>query len=439
MIFPSSWIRSRIALLGWGSGYLALVVWAYAHFIVPRFAFQGFAYHPSWARTAVIALLALSPLLWMPSVLTRPSSFAVWVLYLVVYVPAVVVSFHILRLSFPFPWFFGWLWFSLLWLALLRYLPLVRLPKVRLSPTGLTLGLLGLWAAGYLLFFKAFGFRTLPSLKEIYRVRLAAREVVSAQGRLFGYLLRWFTNVINPFLVILGLRRRRWWLLAAGVLGQALIFTFDATKSTLMSVPYLLGLYALLRWKRWRVPATTLFQGGIALFGGALLGDWALHSEVLTTYVLRRIFYVPGLLTAYYLDYFSVHPQWHWAHTLVGRLLGVLPPAGTSAPGPGFLIGAVYFHNPAGNANVNFWADAFANLGNPGVILVTLGLSLLLWLYDSLSGGHHRVVAFLLLAMPVFALTNTSLLTALLTHGWIPALALLWLWPKDPSVSSGTG
>ncbi|NPA30693.1 MAG: hypothetical protein GXO37_01680 [Chloroflexi bacterium] len=431
----SSWLRSRLALLGWGTLYLALFVWVYAHHIVPAFSFQGFAYHPSLERTLVSAFLILSPLLWMPSVIARPSTFAVWFLYFVVYVPAIVVSFHILELGFPFPWFFLWLWFGLLLLASLVLLPVVRIPKIRLPQTWLTWGLLGLWTAGYALFFKAFGLRVLPSLRDIYRVRLAARAVVSSQGRLFGYLLRWFSNVINPFLVILGLRRRRWTWLGAGVLGQALIFTFDATKSTLMSVPYLLGLYGLLRWKRWRVPATTLFQGVAALFGSTLFLDGVLGSRLLTTYVLRRIFYVPGLLTAFYLEYFSTHPKWYWAHTLIGRLFGLLPPAGTSAPGPGFLIGEAYFQNPAGNANVNFWADAFANLGNPGVILVTLGLFLLLWLYDSLSWGHDRAVAFLLLAMPVFALTNTSLLTALLTHGWIPALLLLWLWPTEPEVS----
>jgi len=422
--------RSRLSLLGWGGGYLMLFIWTYAHHIVPLFAHQGFVYHPSLLRTLVIAVLVLSPLLWMPPELTRPSFFAIWILYLVVYVPAVVVSFHVLEIDWPFPLFFGWLWVSLLFLTLLVFLPRVRVPKVRIPSKWLTVGLMASWIVGYLIFFKAFGIQGVPSLQEIYTVRLAAREVVTSQGRLFGYLLRWFTNVINPFLVILGIRKRNWGLLFAGVLGQTMIFTFDATKSTLMSVPYLLGLYGLLRWKRWKIPAKVLFQGGIILFLGSVMVDWMFHSELMATYVLRRLFYVPGLLTSYYLDYFSVHPQWHWAHTLVGRLLGASPPAGISAPGPGFLIGDVYFHNPVGNANVHLWADAFANFGNFGVILVTIGLFFLLWLYDSLSTHHDKTIAFLLMGMPVFALTNTSLLTALLTHGWIPALLLLWLWPS---------
>jgi len=272
MALRFSWLRYRGVLLGWGGIYLILFNWTYAHHIVPLFSYRGFICHFSIERALVIAVLVLSPLLWMPFVLTRPSTFAVWVLYFVVYVPTIVVSFHILELGFPFPWFFVWLWLSLLLLTSLTLLPLVRIPKICLPQNWLIWGLLGLWAASYALFLKVFGLRVLPSPSSIYRVRLAARTVVSSQGRLFGYLIRWFSNVINPLLMILGLYRRRWIWFGTGMLGQIFIFTFDATKSTLMSVPYLLGLYGLLIWKRWRVSATPLFQGIVAPYFS--IGYW---------------------------------------------------------------------------------------------------------------------------------------------------------------------
>jgi len=422
-------IWERFRLLGWGGGYLALFLWVYAHRIVPTFAYQGFVYRPSFLRTLIITILVLSPLLWMPLTINRPSLLTLWMLYFAVYTPAVVVSFHVLNLALPFPTFFGWLWASLLFLAFLAAVPHVRIPKIRLASGKLIWGLMTLWIIGYGLFFHGFGFHGLPSLQRIYKVRLAARDIISSQSRLFGYLLRWFTNVINPFFVILGLQRRRWGLLLLGLVGQIFVFTFDATKTTLISIPYLAGLYVLLRWKREHISAKLLFQGSIVVFLGSLMTDYLLHSKILTTYGLRRVFYVPGLLTAYYFDYFSVHPQWHWAHTAIGRFFAMLPPSGVSAPGPGFLIGEVYFHNPAGNANVHLWADAFANMGIPGMLVITMGLFFLLWLYDSLSCCQDHELAFLLTALPGFALTNTSLLTALLTHGWLLALLLLWLWP----------
>ena len=96
---------------------------------------------------------------------------------------------------------------------------------------------------------------------------------------------------------------------------------------------------------------------------------------------------------------------------------------------PGFLIGDVYFHNPAGNANANLWADGYANAGFLGIIIITLLLMLLLWIYDSISKKKDLRVALLLIAMPAYAITNTSLLTSLLSHGWLPALLLMWYFP----------
>lgn len=422
-------VRSRVALIGWGGAYFFLFLWVYAQHIAPRFGYQGFVYVPDVTRDTLIGLLVMLPLLWMPLQITRPSVLAIWILYFLVYAPAIMVSFYILRLGFPFPSFFIWLCLSMLFLSLLPLLPPIRFPRLVVPRKYLLWGLAGMWVGGYGLFLKAFGLRHIPSLQEIYRIRLAARTTVLAEGGLFGYLLRWFANVVNPFWMALGTKKGKMLLLAVGGAGQVLIFTFDATKSTLMSVPYLLALYVVFRWKKWRPPAVFLFQGTIALFLGALLIDSVFHSYLMRTYVLRRVFYVPGLLTAFYYDYFSAHSQWHWTHTLVGRWLGLLPPEGVSVSAPGFLIGSVYFHNAAGNANVNLWADAFANFGNVGVVLVTLMLFFLLWLYDSLSHAQEPAIAFLLMGMPVFALTNTSLLTALLTHGWIPALLLLWIWP----------
>lgn len=421
--------RSRVVLFVWGGIYFSLFLWTYARHIAPYFGHQGFVYLPSATRNICIGLFVMLPLLWLPLRITRPSVLALWILYFLVYTPAIVVGFHVLELKFPFPRFFVWLCASMLFLSFLPLLPPIRFPRVVIPRKYLLWGLVGIWVWGYGLFLKAFGLRHIPALPDIYQVRLMARTIVSSEGGLFGYLLRWFANVFNPFFIALGIRKSCILILAMGIVGQVLIFSFDATKSTLMSIPYLFVLYIVFKWKKWSPPAVFLFQGAIALFLGALLVDGIFHSYLVRMYLLRRVFYVPGLLTAFYYDYFSVHSQWQWAHTLVGRYLDLVPPEDALINAPGFIIGAVYFHKAEGNANANLWADAFANFGEVGIVLVTLALFFLLWLYDSLSHDQERSTAFLLMGMPVFALTNTSLLTALLTHGWIPALLLLWIWP----------
>ncbi len=426
---------SRLWLLLWGTIYLLVFVWVYAEFIVPRFSWQHFTYSPMLERNALAVVFSLLPLLWMPLYIDRPSVLAVWVLYFLAYVPSIVVGFQVLSISVSIPLFFWLLLGSMLLLSLLPLMPRVLLPKVYISRRWIEGGALGIWSVGYLYLLKIFGFRGLPSLSKIYAVRLAARAVLSSHGGVVGYLMRWLNNVVNPFFMAIGLQKKQWVFVGLGILGSLLIFSFDATKSTLMSVFYLLGLYAILRWKRWRFPAVLLFVGAIVLFGSALAIDLGFHSFVMRTYFLRRVFYMPGLLSAFYYEYFSSHPHWYWAHTTIGRLLGTLPPAGAMAKTPSFLIGEVYFRNPVGNANVNIWGDAFANMGNYGVVLVTLGLFWLLWLYDSVSLGHDPALGYFLAGMPIFALTNSAFLTVILTHGWLVAILLLWLWPPEGFVA----
>ena len=426
----------RLLLLGWGVVYLSVFLWVYTHKISLEFSYQYFVYQPGMERILWSAFFALSPLFWLPRRITRPSGFAVWMLYLLAYLPSIVVGSYVSRFSERYLLFEWLLLIALLLLSIVPRLPLISLPQLTLSSAWLLWGLLGIWAGGYVLLFRVFGLRDLPSLQEIYQVRLNARQILVSQGVLIGYLLRWFANVLNPLFLVIGLRRRDWIFFSVALLGQVAIFTFDATKFTLMSIPYLLGLYLIFTKSKWRLPSVWLLQGSIALVIGGIGLDALLRTRLFLTYLVRRVFYVQGLLSALYFDYFSYSPLWLWSHTRIARLFRLSPASMSLPPGPGFLIGEVYFNNPAGNANANFWADGFANAGWYGVLLVTILLFGFLWLYDSVSLPNKREIGFLLMAMPLFALTNTALLTTFLSHGWLLATFLVWIWPVKNEISS---
>ena len=432
----SAFIARRLVLLGWGILYLGVFLWVYINKVVTVFSYQHFTYKPGIGPILWNAFFALLPLFWLPWRITRPSAFVVWILYLLVYLPSVVVGTYVSKSGAQFLFFEWLLLMAILLLSIVPWLPVVSLPELAISPAWLIGGFIGLWMGGYGLFFRIFGLRSLPSLQEIYQVRLSARQILTSHGVLVGYMLRWFANVFNPLFLALGLRRRNWALLAAALLGQVAIFTFDATKLTLMSIPYLLGLYFLLVKSKWQLRSVWLLQGSMALIVGGVGLDALFNTRFFLTYLVRRIFYVQGLLSALYFDYFSQSPQWSWSHTLIARLLRISPFPMNSAPGPGFLIGEVYFNNPAANANANLWADGFANLGWYGVLFVTMLLFSLLWFYDSASPPYKRELGFLLIAMPLFALTNTSLLTTLMSHGWLLATFLVWIWPVKNEISS---
>jgi hypothetical protein len=78
-------------------------------------------------------------------------------------------------------------------------------------------------------------------------------------------------------------------------------------------------------------------------------------------------------------------------------------------------------------ANAGFFADAYANFGAAGVIGFSLALGLVLRVLDGLADALPAAVACALVAMPAFSLTNSGLLTTMLTHGLLLAMVFLWL------------
>ncbi len=406
---------------------------SYIHFIEPNFNYQGFIYSPKEQIYVFIAFIfAILPSLILPLYLSKPSSFIIWLLYLMVYIPIQLIIIYTSSIIYQHNilYFQIILMLSMLFISIVPRLPTLPLPRFFIPSWLFWLGVLGFLALAYVDLFKTFGFqRPTAHLTDVYRVRLEARETLANAGRWTGYAMRWLSEAINPFLIAVGLSNRRWLLLTLGVVGQILIYSFDATKSTLGSILLIVAAFYLLS-RSFRVRASRFVFALFLVFPLVAVLDSLLGQPIFTGLLTRRLFAVPGLLTSLYYDYFSNHSYFYWSHTIYAQLLGFTN-IYSNYVSPGFLIGDVYFHNPAGNANANLWADGYANAGFLGIAIITLLLMLILWIYDSISKKKDLRVALLLIAMPAYAITNTSLLTSLLSHGWLPALLLMWYFPTS--------
>lgn len=74
--------------------------------------------------------------------------------------------------------------------------------------------------------------------------------------------------------------------------------------------------------------------------------------------------------------------------------------------------------------------DAYMNFGFIGLALYSILLTIALKLVDTCSRRVDFRVGVSAIAIPAIVLTNSGLLTALLTHGLLLALLLLYLLPK---------
>jgi hypothetical protein len=135
---------------------------------------------------------------------------------------------------------------------------------------------------------------------------------------------------------------------------------------------------------------------------------------------------IPGLLTGFYFDFFSVNETVKLGHSFLSSFV-TYPYTLT----PQFLIGEVYFGSAQTAANANIWADAFANFSYAGVIAFTIVLGLVMWAFDNLAKDRDIRIIAMLMGVAGFTWSNAGVFTSLLTHGIGLMFILLYLLPEE--------
>lgn len=249
---------------------------------------------------------------------------------------------------------------------------------------------------------------------------------MSSPGPL-SYLIAWQTSVINPLLLLIGLSKRKWQIVAAGIGLNVLMYSFAGHKSHLLSSVLVIGVFVLLGLAS-RLRGILLLAAAIVLMTVATLlytlGDFIYPVSIF----VRRMIAVPGMLTGYYFEYFS---DVGFTEKF-GPLSMILNPVEMELSTPN-TIGLVYFGNEKTAANANFWADAFSSIGFPGMLLATLILAVVLWMMDSLIVTRPARIATPLFVIGMYTLTNSALPASLLTHGILFTILMILLYPARKS------
>lgn len=422
---------SRLKLIMGSVIYIAMLILIYVVVISPRYAYQGFIYHQPTAIYAVISFfLAIIPSCWLPIQFHRPSQIVHWLLYLFVYIPAVIIPLFTLSMDpIKILIYSTVLFFSFWMMRLMQNLPLLIIPKVNLKQSHFTILVFLLSAIFYAKVFSVFGFHfNLVALDEVYDVRSEYKDQLQQSGKLVAYAILWQANVLNPYFIARGLVKKNLWLLFFGIFGQLLIYSTTGWKSVLFSSLLIIFLLMTLKSNGKKFGKIILF-GFSTLMVVSFLQYVIFTSDFLASLFIRRMIITPGLLSGYYMEFFSSHPKAFLGHSILSHF-SKYP---YNYPPPN-LIGYWYFGSPSTSANANIWADSFANFGLIGVLLFSIVASFVLWLFDSVSQFTDKKVASLLIGIPAFSLTNSALLTGLLTHGILLAILIVYLSPSKKTV-----
>ncbi|CAD5902616.1 putative B-band O-antigen polymerase [Carnobacterium maltaromaticum] len=390
----------------------------YTYFISPEFSYFGYInLHPSKLVQTVSLIFVLFPLLFFDTKVKVPSRVVFWIIYTMVYIPAMIVPDYV-RLN-GFDEIIN-LKISLLVALFLLYF-VSELPKLPIysfkNSTAATGGLLILFSLSmWAIIIQTFGLHfNFSEVDDVYDLREAYRDQVN---RFSGYAINWQSKIINALLVALGIIKKQYWFIFIGVFGQIFIFSITGQKSVALSSVFILGIIFCVQKNGKYFVLRFIYSliGLICLTAGV---DKIFNSSEYTSLFVRRMLITPGLLLSYYFDFFSDNPKIYLSHSIFKSFIDYpydrLPP---------FLIGKEFFGREDLAANANLWADSFANFGYLGILFFTLILAGILYLYDCISNNRNFIVSVVLIAMPAWSLVDTSLMTSILTHGILLALLI---------------
>ena len=417
----------RTAVIAASLAFELLLSCAYIFFISPLFQYAGFTYAPPgiW-RMIVIHALALAPACWLPGTIEKPSQVVEWILYLSVIVPAVILPQYVLSNQV----------FPLLELgvtlvvasAMLHLGSKIAVPDLRLRGASQNMLPLAVSAAAVLLAIAisikvGFNF-SLVSLAHVYRLRSQFTE--QAEGSSFlAYAVPWLGEVCAPFLLAVGIFRRKWLLAMAGIGCSLLVYSITGFKSVLLAPVLIFGVKKVLEFGKQK--SGLLFPLAVcAVMLVCLAVDAVVGLPLMNSLFVHRLLIMPGVVTGYYFDFFSHHPFDMMSHSILRAF--IQSPYAEPAP---FIIGARYFMSAKADVNANIWATAYSDFGLAGIIVFSFLLAAVLRLYDLLTRALDLRLACMLIVFPAMILANTGLSTFLLTHGFLFTLLLVALLPTS--------
>lgn len=391
--------------------------------------YLGFWYRPqpafvTWSTIGASSLLGLL----LPTHNWTVVGFTKWVLYFILFIPGLMIPAQ----QGVLPTNDLILLTALIWLSSALFIVLLRdgkpFPPIRLAANYLWIGVITTWFLGNALVIYVFGdTMSIADLNQVYEQRSAAGEL---GGAAMTYLTGLLSGAINPFLIVIGIARRKPALVFLGLFGQVLIYATLAGKVVLGSTMLTIG--AFLAFSNGRVVFTRVYAAVLtfAVLGPflssprALGGEWA---NTLSDLIYMRILVLPGVLVGVYSDFFRSFPVTYLSHSLIGRPFSTYPYGSESV---GQVIGRYVTPTigAANNYNANFIAAdgiaGFSTWGVPAIFVLAAGW---LWFMSRLVGQTERPIACAMLMPFVVSLADSSLFTAILTGGGAAAALLLYL------------
>lgn len=256
--------------------------------------------------------------------------------------------------------------------------------------------------------------------EEIYAKR---SDVASTKQNLgiFNYVLSNIQTIILPLLLALAIIRKDILFLLSVILLYIFIFLVTSYKSIIFAPFLIIASFLTIFNKKDGKKFAVNFAFYFLLFMVAsFVIDFFLDFKAINFILVRRIVFLPTLLSSFYFDFFQSSGFTNFTDL---PLMNYFTHNSFDYKTPQ-MIGGYYFNRPDMNANANFIADAYSKFGILSVLLYSLILRVICLIMDCFAYEKSSFILFAIFIIPIFSITNSSLTASLLTHGLFLSILL---------------
>lgn len=251
------------------------------------------------------------------------------------------------------------------------------------------------------------------------------REITSEASDIgiLSYVNNWVYQVFSLFLIAYTILKKKYFFVATLVIVQIFFFAVSSHKSVLF-YPFLV-LFVSLYFNKTK-SLTILPIMYILILSLSLYLFVKYEYIMIGSMFIRRVFYVPSLLTYQYFDFFTENVHTYWSNSILSFFISY--PYSERIT---ILVGD--YAGTGASANNGFISSGYGHAGIYGVFLYTFIIGFILNLLNVIAKNFTTLwFPVVVTIIPLRTLLLSSdLFTTLLTHGLLISIGLLMLMKGD--------
>lgn len=246
-------------------------------------------------------------------------------------------------------------------------------------------------------------------LSDVYNLRF--NEQLEQFSVLYSMLLNWIGGIIIPFVAVTYFKDKKYVIFTILLIIQLLAFSIAGHKMYLFIIPAgLIAPIVLNKNNFYKLPMAFSLMSLVSL-----LEPLIIKTDSILNYLVRRVFFIPALLSSYYYEYFSQNRKLLFFEDMIFsriavKVFGLTPYYELPASQ---VIGLNYFGRPEMLANNGMFGYGYADAGIIGVVLSVLLLVVVLAILDYITSNYSSEYIGIIVVFFTIGLLSVSVNTVI--------------------------